>query len=232
MSALIQVSHLNKTYQSGSVKVEALKDVSFSIKQGEFVAIIGPSGSGKSTLLGILGCLDRATSGAYLLDGMDTASLSDNELSEIRNRKIGFVFQSFNLLPRMSALANVELPLIYSGTEIGRRREMAMAALEKVDLAKRAAHKPLEMSGGEAQRVAIARAIINSPRLILADEPTGNLDTKTGSEILKLFRRLNSDSGVTVIIVTHDMNIAKNCGRILSLLDGKLVDDAMNDKGL
>ncbi|MBM4388839.1 MAG: ABC transporter ATP-binding protein [Deltaproteobacteria bacterium] len=229
---MIQISNLNKTYQSGSVQVEALKDVSFSLEQGEFAAIIGPSGSGKSTLMGILGCLDRATSGAYLLDGTDVNSLSDNELSEIRNRKIGFVFQSFNLLPRMSALANVELPLIYSGAGIGRRREAATEALEKVDLAKRATHKPSELSGGETQRVAIARAIINSPRIILADEPTGNLDTKTGSDILRLFRKLNSDFSVTVVIVTHDMNIAKNCNRILSLLDGRLVDDAISSKEL
>ncbi len=222
---LIKAEHLQKTYQMGTVKVEALKDASFEIAAGEFVAIIGPSGSGKSTLMHILGCLDRPTKGRYFLDGQDMSNVSDNQLAEIRNKKIGFVFQQFNLLPKATILQNVCLPLIYAGLR-GRRKqqELARRALEQVGLGDRLYHRPNEISGGQKQRVAIARALINNPALLLADEPTGNLDTKTGQEIMKTFHRLNQE-GHTIILVTHDPEIAAQARRVIQIRDGLIQRD-------
>ncbi|MBM3188620.1 MAG: ABC transporter ATP-binding protein [Chloroflexi bacterium] len=207
----------------GQIEVRALCDVNLGIEQGELTAVMGPSGSGKSTLMNILGCLDQSTSGDYFLDGINVSTLNDNQLAEIRNLKIGFVFQNYNLLARARALDNVELPLIYAGAR--NRRERALAALKTVGLAERARHRPNELSGGEQQRVAIARALINDPAIILADEPTGNLDTKTGMEIIGLFQRLNLERGITVIYVTHDPEISRYTRRILSLRDGHIEGD-------
>ncbi|MCE5198783.1 ABC transporter ATP-binding protein [bacterium] len=220
--SLIQVVDLAKTYKIGTVDVPALKGVSFSIENGEFVAIMGPSGSGKSTLMNIIGCLDRPTSGKYILDGTDASKLSDSARAAVRNRKIGFVFQSFNLLPKMSALKNVLLPSMYAGEQ--KDKKAGLHALESVGLAKRVHHTPMQLSGGEQQRVAIARALINDPPVIFGDEPTGNLDTITGVEIMAIFQRLNTE-GKTVVIVTHEPEIAQHCKRVLRFRDGLLESD-------
>jgi putative ABC transport system ATP-binding protein len=218
---VIQTEGLTKTYKMGLVEVHALCGVSFTIQRGEVVAIMGPSGSGKSTLMNILGCLDRPTQGEYYLDGEKVSDLNDDQLAVIRNRKVGFVFQSFNLLSRATALANVELPLRYAGVTTN-RRERARAALEAVGLADRLYHKPTELSGGQQQRVAIARALVNSPSIIMADEPTGNLDSKVGKEIMNILLSLNRERGTTLIIVTHDPTIAEQTQRVIRLRDGTL----------
>ena len=223
MAALIEFSEITKTYTMGEYKVHALQGVSFTIEPGEMVAIMGSSGSGKSTAMNIMGCLDRPTAGKYLLDGRDVSRLRDAELARIRNRQIGFVFQNFNLLPRTSAAENVELPMVYSGF-VPRRRQRAIEALEKVGLGDRATHKPNELSGGQQQRVALARALVNDPQIILADEPTGNLDTRSGEEVMKLFQGLNNE-GITLVIVTHEEDIAACCKRVLRFRDGMLTSD-------
>ena len=222
---MIKVEKLAKTYQMGKQKVSALDGVDFSIEKGEFVAIMGPSGSGKSTLMNLLGCLDLPSSGIYRLENLDIQDLKPDQLAEVRNRRIGFVFQSFNLLPRATALENTELPLLYG--RVPKSTEIAFQALERVGLAHRAKHKPTELSGGERQRVAIARALVNSPAIILADEPTGNLDSTTGKEILNLFLELNQE-GVTLILVTHEQEIAKQAKRIMQMRDGKIISDTIN----
>ena len=219
---MIKVEKLAKTYQMGEQKVSALDGVDFSIEKGEFVAIMGPSGSGKSTLMNLLGCLDLPSSGIYRLENLDIQDLKPDQLAEVRNRRIGFVFQSFNLLPRATALENTELPLLYG--RVPKSTEIAFQALERVGLAHRAKHKPTELSGGERQRVAIARALVNSPAIILADEPTGNLDSTTGKEILNLFLELNQE-GVTLILVTHEQEIAQQAKRIMQMRDGKIIAD-------
>lgn len=215
---VIEVSNVTKVYRMGSVEVKALKGVSCSVKKGERLAIMGPSGSGKSTLMNILGCLDRPTAGVYRLDGAEVSSLKDDQLAEIRNRKIGFVFQSFNLLPRTTAIANVELPLLYSGGKD--RRKKALEALDRVGLGSRARHHTNELSGGEQQRVAIARSLINRPSIIIADEPTGNLDSRTSEEIMAIFDELNREEGITIVLVTHERDIALHAQRVLHLRDG------------
>jgi len=220
----IDVRNVTKVYKSGSLEVEALRGVTFTIARGEYVAIMGPSGSGKSTLMNVLGCLDRATTGTYLLDGVDVSGLDDSALAQIRLKKLGFVFQGFNLLARTDALKNVGLPLFYAGVPARERAEAAMARLTEVGLGDRAKHKPNELSGGQQQRVAIARALVNDPAVLLADEPTGNLDSKTSVEILGLFERLNA-AGRTIIMVTHDENVASHAKRILRVLDGLIVSD-------
>jgi putative ABC transport system ATP-binding protein len=220
----IDVRDVTKTYALGDVKVEALRGVTFTIDRGEYVAIMGPSGSGKSTLMNLLGCLDRPTSGAYLLDGIDVSTLNDDELAAIRLRKLGFVFQGFNLLARTSALKNVALPLFYAGLGTRARNAAATAQLEEVGLGDRVDHKPSELSGGQQQRVAIARALVNDPAVVLADEPTGNLDSQTSEEIMALFRQLNA-GGRTIIMVTHDENIAGHAKRIIRLKDGRITSD-------
>ncbi len=222
---MIKVEKLAKTYQMGEQKVSALDGVDFSIEKGEFVAIMGPSGSGKSTLMNLLGCLDLPSSGIYRLENLDIQDLKPDQLAEVRNRRIGFVFQSFNLLPRATALENTELPLLYG--RVPKSTEIAFQALERVGLAHRAKHKPTELSGGERQRVAIARALVNSPAIILADEPTGNLDSTTGKEILNLFLELNQE-GVTLILVTHEQKIAEQAKRIMQMRDGKIISDTIN----
>jgi putative ABC transport system ATP-binding protein len=221
MDNVIEARDICKFYKMGEVEVQALRGVSFTIQRGEVVAIMGPSGSGKSTLMNMLGCLDRPTSGEYFLDGEPVATLNDDQLASIRNRKVGFVFQSFNLLSRQTAITNVELPLRYSGTN-GDRRERAMEALKAVGLEDRMTHRPYELSGGQQQRVAIARAIVNNPAIIMADEPTGNLDSKVGKEIMTLLLNLNKDYGTTLIIVTHDPIIAEQTRRVIRLRDGLL----------
>jgi putative ABC transport system ATP-binding protein len=218
---VIETQGLEKTYLMGEVEVNALCGVSFQIKRGEVVSIMGPSGSGKSTLMNILGCLDRPSKGTYMLDGEAVEGMVDDELADIRNRKVGFVFQSFNLLSRSSALLNVELPLRYAGVKTG-RQEKARAALVRVGLADRVNHRPTELSGGQQQRVAVARALINDPAILMADEPTGNLDSKSGKEIMNLILNMNKERGTTIIIVTHDPNIASQTGRVLRLRDGQL----------
>jgi putative ABC transport system ATP-binding protein len=225
---LIQVQDLTKIYQFGEVEVHALRGVSLSIQRREFVAIMGPSGSGKSTFMNVLGFLDQPTRGQYFLEGVSGESLSRDELAEIRNRKIGFVFQGFNLLPRTSALENVQLPMIYASTSIRQRREIAQKALAEVGLAGREHHHPTQLSGGEQQRVAIARALVNQPAIILADEPTGNLDSKTSVEIMAIFQRLNRDLGITVIMITHEPDIAEYAKRNIHFKDGRVVEDQEN----
>ena len=219
---MIAIENLSKTYDSGTLTVSALREVSFQIKKGEFIAIMGPSGSGKSTLMNLLGCLDLPTKGSYHLEEVDIGSLKQNQLAEVRNRRIGFVFQSFNLLPRATALENTELPLLYG--RVANSTEIAMQALERVGLKHRAKHKPTELSGGEKQRVAIARALVNKPAIILADEPTGNLDSKTGEEIMSLFHELNYEA-VTLILVTHETEIAQQAKRMIQMKDGRIVKD-------
>ena len=222
---LIDARDLVKIYQMGQVQVCALCGVSLQVRRGEMLAIMGASGSGKSTLLNILGCLDTPTGGQYYLDGISVAALDDDQLAHIRGRKIGFVLQNFNLLPRTTALGNVELPLIYSGVAPRKRRELALAALEAVGLAERMHHRPNELSGGQQQRVAIARAIVNQPAIILADEPTGNLDSRSGEEIMAIFQRLNAERGITIILVTHEHDIAHHARRIVRIADGRIVED-------
>jgi putative ABC transport system ATP-binding protein len=219
---MIQLEHIAKIYRMGKVEVPALRGIDLTIKQGEMVAIVGVSGSGKSTLMNIIGFLDKPTAGKYMLEGADVSQLNDNKLAELRNKKIGFVFQTFNLLPRASALSNVELPLLYGGG--GQRRKRSMEALERVGLGARATHKPTELSGGEQQRVAIARALVNKPSLILADEPTGNLDSASTTEITRIFYQLHQE-GITVILVTHEMDVATQTQRIIRLLDGRIISD-------
>ena len=221
---VLRLEDVTKIYRMGSVEVAALNGVSLEISAGEMVSIMGPSGSGKSTLMNVIGCLDIPTSGKYYLDGADVGSLSDNRLSEIRGRQIGFVFQTYNLLPRLTARANVELPLVYTSSR--RRRRLALDALEKVGLADRAGHKPTELSGGQQQRVGIARALVKEPRILLADEPTGNLDSRSSEEIMALLKSLNRDQGHTVIIVTHEDDIARQTDRMVTVLDGKVVADS------
>jgi len=219
---MIDLENIVKIYKLGDVEVTALDGVTCCIETGEIVSIMGPSGSGKSTLMNLIGCLDRPTSGRYELDGIDVSRLNDNQLAEIRNKKIGFVFQSFNLLPRTTAVANVELPLVYSGAS--NKRQRALDALEAVDMAQRASRRPTEISGGEQQRVAIARALVNNPSLILGDEPTGNLDTETSKGIMLLLQRLNSQ-GITIVLVTHEEDIAAYTQRTIYLRDGKIVSE-------
>jgi len=219
---MIDIKNIVKIYKLGDVEVAALNGVTCRIETGEIVSIMGPSGSGKSTLMNLIGCLDRPTSGTYELDGIDVSTLNDNQLADIRNKKIGFVFQSYNLLPQATAVANVELPLVYSG--VGNKRQLAFEALELVGMANRARHRPTEISGGEQQRVAIARALVNKPSLILADEPTGNLDTQTSQDIMLLLQQLNSQ-GITIVLVTHEEDIAAYTQRTIYLRDGKIVSE-------
>ena len=225
--ALIYLKDVHKIYQVGEIEVPALRGIDLEIKTGEYVAIMGPSGSGKSTLMNLIGCLDTITSGEYWLSGEDVSDLTDDELAHIRNKRIGFVFQTFNLLPRANAFRNVELPLIYAGMRPSKRRERAVDTLEAVGLGDRMDHKPSELSGGQRQRVAIARALITNPSIILADEPTGNLDSATGEEILQLFDNLHAQ-GNTMIVVTHEESVAARCRRVVRLLDGKVVSDTLN----
>jgi len=225
-NGMIKLENITKIYHMGRVEVPALRGVTLNVRGGEMVALIGASGSGKSTLMNIVGFLDKPTGGSYILEGIDVSQLNDNQLAEMRNKKIGFVFQTYNLLPRASALSNVELPLIYGGS--GQKRKLAMEALERVGLAARAGHKPTELSGGEQQRVAIARALVNNPSLILADEPTGNLDSKATEEIISIFCRLNEE-GITVIMVTHELDVAQRTKRIIRLRDGEIIEDNLTD---
>jgi putative ABC transport system ATP-binding protein len=226
---MIELNNIVKTYQMGKVEVQALRGLSCRIEKGEMLAIMGPSGCGKSTLMNIIGCLDVPTSGSYLLDGVEVSKLSDSQLAEVRNRKVGFVFQSFNLIRRTSALANVELPLLYGNRSDSRK--LALEALERVGMGPRAAHGPTELSGGEQQRVAIARALVTNPPIILADEPTGNLDSRSSHEIIAILEELNREDGITIVLVTHDREIASHTQRIIFLRDGQIVDGQSTPQG-
>ncbi len=228
---MIEIKNLQKIYKNGEIEVPALKGISLTIKEGEFVAIMGSSGSGKSTLMNVLGCLDKPTIGEYILDGIPIQERNEEELSAVRNLKIGFVFQSFNLIPRTSALKNVELPLLYARKNQKDRRERAMELLEKVGLKERMHHMPNELSGGQRQRVAIARALANDPPIILADEPTGNLDSKSGEEVMGIFKQLNKE-GVTIVLVTHEPDIAQHCKRVVAFKDGILIKDELVENPL
>ncbi len=225
---VIALSGASRVYEMGAERIEALRGVDLEVASGEFLAIVGPSGSGKSTLMNVIGCLDRPTGGAYAIDGIDVRDLDDDALADLRNKKIGFVFQSFNLLPRQTAIDNVSLPLRYAGVSRRERRRAAEAALARVDLADRMDHRPDQLSGGQKQRVAIARALVTNPSLLLADEPTGALDQKTGNEIIALFERLNADAGVTVLIVTHDREVAQKTKRTITIVDGRIASDEAN----
>ncbi len=229
MNRVIEIHNIVKNYQIGTVIVRALRSVTLNINKNEYVAIMGPSGSGKSTLMNLLGCLDTPTSGSYILNGTDVSKMEDDLLAEIRNKEIGFVFQTFNLLPRYTALENITLPLIYAGIQKAEREEMAIETLEHVGLGDRMTHKPNELSGGQKQRVAIARALVNNPSIILADEPTGNLDSKTSIDIMGLLDEIHRN-GNTVIVVTHEADIAKHAARIIRLFDGEVAEDGPNEK--
>lgn len=224
---MIQLDAVSKVYRMGAVEVNALRRIDLKIEPGEFIAIMGPSGSGKSTLMNILGCLDQPSGGSYLLDGISVAEMNDDQLAEVRNRKIGFVFQNYNLLARTSAIDNVEIPMVYAGVSVGTRHAKAVDALHSVGLAERLHHKPNQLSGGEQQRVAIARSLVNDPSIILADEPTGNLDTRTGREIISIFQHLNRDRGMTIVFVTHDPEVAMCTKRIVRLRDGSVVGEEL-----
>jgi putative ABC transport system ATP-binding protein len=228
---LIEAKGIQKIYRTGDIELHALRDVSLTIDKGEFVAIMGQSGSGKSTFMNILGCLDRPTDGKYLLEGIDVGRLNRDELAAIRNKKIGFVFQGFNLLSRTSALENVELPMLYDGLSAKERKEKAMSALKSVGLESREEHNPNQLSGGQQQRVAIARALVNNAPIILADEPTGNLDTKTSAEIMELFVKLNTESDITIILVTHEPDISLYSKRVIKFLDGRVISDEVKKSG-
>lgn len=227
---MIYVENLSKVYGKGEIAVHALKNISFQVNEGEFVAIMGPSGSGKSTLMNILGCLDSPTDGIYQLAGVDVSEMKSRELANVRNERIGFIFQTFNLLPRFTAMKNVELPMIYNGVRKSKRREKAEKALQSVGLGNRIDHKPSELSGGQRQRVAIARSLVNDPEIILADEPTGNLDSKSEAEILKILCELN-ESGITVVMVTHDRKVAEHAHRIVNFKDGEIVKEEVVGPG-
>jgi len=228
MASVIALENVEKTYDTGEVKVPALRGVSLQVASGEFVAIMGASGSGKSTLMNIIGCLDRPTSGKYFFDGQDVSRLSRTELAHMRNRKLGFIFQGFNLLKRHSAVENVEMPLLYAGVSARQRRKRALEMLSLVGLSQRAGHLPNQLSGGQQQRAAIARALVNQPQVLLADEPTGNLDSHTGAEILDQFQRLNRESGQTIVMVTHDPAIAAYAARLIAMRDGLIASDTVN----
>ena len=228
--AIIEAQEITKVYSLGDIDVNALSGVSLTIGKGEFVAVMGPSGSGKSTFMNILGCLDKPTNGKYLLENIDIGNLERDELAGIRNKKIGFIFQGFNLLPRASAIENVELPMLYDGISVKERRQRAMAALKSVGLEGREDHHPNQLSGGQQQRVAIARALVNDAPIILADEPTGNLDSKTSAEIMELFVKLNTESNITIILVTHENDIAAYSRRIIKFLDGRIIADEQKER--